>query len=453
MNPTPHSQPESDPRNLLFISYAYQDEVFARWLARKLAFYGYGVWFDQIKLLGGESWVKDVDEAIKERSFRVLALLSRASIAKDHPRKERTMAQAVGKKLEIDDFLIPLNLDGTEPDWKVSDISWISFNHGWAGGLQRLLKKLRAIEAPRIHEGNPAIARVELDRGERLVSIEPEEIVVNWLPFTDLPETIRIFEAPGLDKESLRSWPCFMLGEGRVAALGDPPPELRDSVRTTSERHHWPSVNEIRRSSTHAIIVQILNKTVSKWLAEAGCVFTPEVKSTYLPDPFRDEPKLRFQDADGTLRRTNASGLITIKKPSAPPEKVIHHPAVRCRARRTESGSYILEVKPAVALFNHSHEPLEGRKIGPRQKKLTRSWRNHHWRKRFMIFAKILQEAAAADKLSPFALGAPIRLTADRSLIDPRRVESQVENVDETADEPTEEEIELGIEEMEDWTE
>lgn len=89
------------------------------------------------------------------------------------------MAQAVGKKLEIDDFLIPLNLDGTEPDWKVSDISWISFNHGWASGLQRLVKKLRAIEAPRIHEGNPAIARVELDRGERLVSIEPEEIVVN----------------------------------------------------------------------------------------------------------------------------------------------------------------------------------------------------------------------------------------------------------------------------------
>lgn len=450
---TPHS---SDSRTHLFISYAYEDQVFARWLARKLAFYGYGVWFDQIKLLGGESWVFEVDEAIKERSFRVLALLSNSSISKSHPMKERTMAQRVGQQLEIDDFLIPLNLDGTEPDWKVSDLSWISFNHGWAGGLQRLLKKLRAIETPRIHEGNPAIARVELNRGEHLVSHEPEEIVVNWLPFINLPETIRIFDAPGLEREALRPWPCFMLGEGRVAAFSDPPPELRDTVRATPERHHWPSVNEIRRSSTHAMIVQILNKTVSKWLAEAGCVYTPEVKATYLPDPFRSESIYRYKDADGTSRRTNASGLITVKKPSAPPEKIIHHPGIRYRTRRTDSGDYILEVKPAVALFNHVHEPLEGRKIGPRQKKLTRSWYNPHWRKRFMIFSQILQEAAAADESCPFRLGTPVRLTTDRSLIDPKRKGAEgtnVESAEEAPDDLKEEEIEVGIEEMEDWTE
>jgi len=33
---------ETDLRKLLFISYAYEDQVFAKWLARKLAFYGYG---------------------------------------------------------------------------------------------------------------------------------------------------------------------------------------------------------------------------------------------------------------------------------------------------------------------------------------------------------------------------------------------------------------------------
>ncbi len=81
-----------DLRKLLFISYAYEDQVFAKWLARKLAFYGYGVWIDQIEILGGESWVKEVDIAIKDRSFRVLGLLSAASIGKDNPRKERTLA-------------------------------------------------------------------------------------------------------------------------------------------------------------------------------------------------------------------------------------------------------------------------------------------------------------------------------------------------------------------------
>jgi len=77
----------NDLRKLLFISYAYEDEVLAKWLARKLAIYGYGVWIDQIKILGGESWVEEVDVAIKERSFRVLALLSKNSIAKPNPRK------------------------------------------------------------------------------------------------------------------------------------------------------------------------------------------------------------------------------------------------------------------------------------------------------------------------------------------------------------------------------
>jgi TIR domain len=82
---------KSDLRKRLFISYAYEDQVFPKWLARKLAFYGYGVWIDQIEVLGGEFWVKEVDVAIKERSFRVLGLLSRASIGKDNPREERTL--------------------------------------------------------------------------------------------------------------------------------------------------------------------------------------------------------------------------------------------------------------------------------------------------------------------------------------------------------------------------
>src|SRR5271165_4310370 len=112
INPT-----EADLQKLLFISYAYEDQVFAKWLARKLAFYGYGVWFDQIQILGGESWVKEVDVAIKERSFRVLALLSKSSIGKDNPRKERTLALQLGKQRKMDDFLVTLNLDGAQPDW------------------------------------------------------------------------------------------------------------------------------------------------------------------------------------------------------------------------------------------------------------------------------------------------------------------------------------------------
>ena len=444
--PTP-----SDSKELLFLSYAYEDQVFARWLARKLAFYGYGVWFDQIKLLGGESWVKDVDLAIKNHSFRVLGLLSESSVEKENPRKERTLALQLAKAREIDDFLITLNLDGSSPDWTLSDISWISFRDSWADGLRRLLKKLDAIEAPRIHEGKPEIARAELDRGDDLVSEETEEVIINWLPFSDLPETIRIYDAPGLDRDDREPWPSFYLGDGKVAALSPPPAEIADEVTETPEVHYWPSVGEIRRSSSHTIIVVILNQMVRKWFTDAGCLLKGKGSGTvaYLPDPFRDEAIWRYEDAEGTKRRINASGKMTLRKPSGPPEKVIHHPGVYYRTRKIDSGGYVLELKPALALFDEKGEPIIGRRVGPRRKKVARSWYNFDWRKRLMAFVQVLTEEAAKDELTPFSLGRPIRLTADRSL---HEAGLELKKYSE-ADDSHEEVVEIGMEEMEEWQE
>ena len=47
----------------LFISYAWEDQAFAKWLALRLTAEGYKVWIDQFKLLGGESWPQDIDAA------------------------------------------------------------------------------------------------------------------------------------------------------------------------------------------------------------------------------------------------------------------------------------------------------------------------------------------------------------------------------------------------------
>ena len=202
---------ETDLRKLLFISYAYEDRVFAKWLARKLAFYGYGVWIDHIEILGGESWVKEVDVAIKDRSFRVLGLLSKSSVGKDNPRKERTLALQLGKQRKTDDFLITLNLDGAQPDWTLSDISWISFRESWADGLRRLLKKLESLDAPRIHAGNSAIAKAALERGASLLSQKSEALTTNWLPFVQVPEALRIFDTSEITKEQEQAsrdlWP------------------------------------------------------------------------------------------------------------------------------------------------------------------------------------------------------------------------------------------------------
>ena len=50
-------------REHLFISYAWEDGALAEWLTLKLTAEGYRVWCDRFKILGGERWPEDIDDA------------------------------------------------------------------------------------------------------------------------------------------------------------------------------------------------------------------------------------------------------------------------------------------------------------------------------------------------------------------------------------------------------
>ena len=138
-------------RDHLFISYAVEDRAIADWIAMRLIAAGYKVWYDRFKMLGGESYPRDISQAIQKRCFRLIALLSRNSIRKENPLKERTLAINVGKNLGID-FLIPLKIDDIQPsefDFLVSDIVFIQFNKSWYEGFLALMKKLQQLKTPK----------------------------------------------------------------------------------------------------------------------------------------------------------------------------------------------------------------------------------------------------------------------------------------------------------------
>ena len=101
-------------RDHLFVSYATEDGQFAEWLTLKLIGEGYRVWCDRVKLLGGESYPRDIDKAIKEQTFRVLALLSHNSIYKPNPLKERTLSHNISRERGLD-FIIPIRVDRIAP--------------------------------------------------------------------------------------------------------------------------------------------------------------------------------------------------------------------------------------------------------------------------------------------------------------------------------------------------
>lgn len=443
-------QIETDPRKLLFISYAYEDQVFAKWLARKLAFYGYGVWIDQIQILGGESWVKEVEVAIQERSFRVLGLLSRDSIGKDNPRKERTQALKIAKQRKTDDFLITLNLDGVQPDWTLSDISWISFRESWADGLRRLLKKLEALNAPRIHAGNSAIAKAALEKGDALLAKRSEPLTTNLLPFITVPEVLRVFDTSELPEEKVKVcrevWPHYDLEPGRAAAFSPPPVEFAKVVTETKAALHWPSYDTIRDTPTHTIISRLLNRSVHSWLIRAGCVLAEDHSAYYLPAPFRGESIYRFKDVDGSSSYIRAAGSIRIYRPNSTPEEVIHHPSIRYVIRKTDWGGFVIQLRPGVTLFDGAHKLITGRKVGPRTKKVTGRYFNEKWRKRLMAFTQLIMQSASEDKETLLKLGPLITLTANQTLDETMLAGTPVAEADETerAD------VHVSAEEMED---
>ena len=440
----------TDPRKLLFISYAYEDQVFAKWLARKLAFYGYGVWIDQIEILGGESWVKEVDVAIKDRSFRLLGLLSKSSIGKDNPRKERTLALQLGKQRKTDDFLITLNLDGVQPDWTLSDISWISFRESWADGLRRLLKKLESLDAPRIHAGNSAIAKAALDRGASLLFQKSEALTTNWMPFVQVPEALRIYDTSDLSKEQEQAccdlWPHYRLEPGRTAAFSPPPSEFAQVVKQTKEVVHWPSFDSIHDTSTHNIVSRLLNRSVHSWLIRAGCILGADYSAYYLPAPFRGESIFRFKDVDDKQSYIRVAGSIRLYRPNSAPEEVIHHPAIRYVIRKTDLGSFVIQLRPGVALFDGAHKPVTGRKVGPRTKKVTRAYFNEKWRKRLMAFSQLLAQSASGDKETTLRLGPLLTIATDWCLDETSLSTTATTEIEE----PAHDDVHVSPEEMED---
>src|ERR1700677_4723807 len=157
----------SNPTHL-FISYAVEDVALARWLAQRLAAQGYPVWFDKMKPLGGEPWPHAIDDAIKHRTFRMLALVSKDSMRKKRPVAEWTLAQRIARQREVPDFLIPLHLDDSDPERLAATAPPILFSNGWASGWKALVKKLDSIKAPRSLPNGANLPASCFPRGEDL---------------------------------------------------------------------------------------------------------------------------------------------------------------------------------------------------------------------------------------------------------------------------------------------
>lgn len=302
----------------LFISYAVEDGVFARWLTLRLASEGYRVWCDQAKLLGGETYPRDIRKAITESTFRMIAVISKDSIDKKHPLEERTLAESVGIARKIDDFVIPVKLDESRAenlDLQTSAITYVPFNKGWAAGLAQLLTKLQKVATPRaLPEGRSAVV-TWVGSQQRFVKNRQERLWSNIIPITNFPKELKRYYVTNILDAVEDNWPTFTKSRSVVWAFGPPGRETPLSAKYTRSAN-WTTELETDDVDTFDITSGILRDAIQTYCVRRGLKFSEEHRDIYFPFNLFPDDKLSYKRYDGKTVFVKVVGKKTIKKRS-----------------------------------------------------------------------------------------------------------------------------------------
>ena len=373
---------DTEAKDHLFISYASEDWIFADWLALKLASEGYKIWYDRIKLLGGESYPRDITVAIKNQTFRVLALLSRNSIDKPNPIKERTLSLNIAKEQKID-FLIPLNVDGlkaTDLDFMTSDLTFIPFEKSWFEGICALLKKLQQINVPRNRSGGQ-LAISEWLSTEEQPKKRMETIWSNLLPILEMPKTMRKYNiVPEIDIESLFPyWPFYRESEKAVWAFSPPEgsaPEWLKEVNQVALEHlsYYPG------NTGRNILTALIHRSIE--LLVLGKGLKKKDASLYFPKNAVAKDKLHFVRYDGKKCYVKAVGerrFRLIQQGTIFIEESRYHLSPDFRFFGDLYGSPVFRLRISVLWTDLQDNPLEDKKSNRRRKALCKNWWNYEW--------------------------------------------------------------------------
>ncbi|MBU1887347.1 toll/interleukin-1 receptor domain-containing protein [Candidatus Micrarchaeota archaeon] len=393
-------------RDHLFISYAKEDAILARWLTLKLTNEGYLVWCDEFKQLGGESYPRDIDNAIKNQTYRLIALLSKSSINKPNPLKERTLAHSLSKTRN-EDFIIPLNVDGlspTELGWMDSDITYIPFSSGWARGLEQLLKKLKSLDAPCSHQnGRNITAKEYLHQG--FIKNQAETLYANFIPFLKIPQYIKHFSIKKLfanEKNMLsEKWAFYTLDNENVISFSTPSTEISD-IFTIKQTNYtdWKISPTTHGIPTNNIVSNLLLKSIYVLCYTKGLKRTErenrnrggKSKVAFFPPGLLKDNKIRFMGYGNKNTFLHVFGERQ-KFISATEREIFRfHLSPTFQIRQTSTDEYIALMSIRLHMTDEQSQPLKTRAANARRKYICKNWWNHEWLNRYLAVLSFLAD-------------------------------------------------------------
>jgi hypothetical protein len=390
----------------LFLSFAPGDRIFAEWLTRKLTAEGYLVWCESYKLLGGERYPKDVNRAIKNDTFRMIALYSNASLANAEVMRQRALGFNIAEERELD-FVIPIRLDEldvSQLDRETSALTFVPFEKNWAKGLEQLLEKLNAVNCPRpLADGRMTAAEVFFEKD--VLSDEPEQLYTNCFTVESIPKVIYKFEVKEDFFESEKqnfSWAYRKLNDREVFSFHHPPGELlREYKIKEIGGYSWQDVKQIEWTEkgdrkwilTVNLVSELIRKSLIAKCHQKGLKFSPDTELHYFPAGLLARNRLPVILPDGKkIPSLAANGEKKFFKPKNQSEYYKYHLAPTFFIRTDLFQNFVALVRIRIHLTDQSGAALPNRKINSRRKHLCKSWWNDNWFKRILAVVQFLAE-------------------------------------------------------------
>jgi hypothetical protein len=395
----------------LFVSYAWENCALADWLVRQLTAHGYRVWCDRFKMLGGESFPKIIDNAIKTRTFRLIALLSRHSLQKPNPLKERTLALSLARERGVD-FMIPLNVDGLKPSdlpWDYSDLTYVPFTN-WAAGLDQLLKALGKLGAPRpLTEAEGRRVAAETFLPQHVIVVRTETLYSNCFAFERVPERLYVIEwkegCRPSDLDALPSvWPHYAANQHTIA-FSPPHPSVPSDNYVVIAQPLWRDAADVEGVRSRDIVSNLLWQAFARTLVRRGLAQDPESGLFYFPRGLFTKNKIKYCGRSGRKTWVSVLGEKTLRG------KVYrYYLAPDFQFRQDLGENFVAQLKIRVVLKGANGKRLDHGATVARRKHLASSWFNHHWLSRVLAISSFLakghQKIILLDKSDPVVLSA-----------------------------------------------
>lgn len=416
-------------RDLLFISHAApEDNDFARWLGAHLSALGYKIWSDVTRLIGGEEFWDDIEDAIRTHSAKVVVCLSRVAQTKKGVLDEIACAVGTERSRGLDNFVIPIRLDDlpfTEVRANIGRKNIIDFNSNWATGLSNLVRVLERDGIPRPIDNGPAAAALMARlrrRSTSTVTERPEPLFTNWLRITSLPDRIVFveFDGPIHDAKHLQHLiPTPSVAYHRLIGGFALPDEIQTSVPSTVRIQHRctiPTSNFLHGHATELPgisakeagnqVTSLLRQSWDNHARKSGLLPFTSTRGTNIwfpPKGLITGDVVQFEALDGVRKRKTLVGW-------SDKRKVFWHFAVELIPAL--SGSYHFILRPHVLFTEDGRTPLRSvARMHSLRRGFCKSWWNDRWRDLIAAFVAWLAGAKDTIKI-PVSASASVDIDA-----------------------------------------